>query len=201
MEIKSQADLAAAIMVVAEVLGQEMKPAAAAMMAGALASEDPVTLAYALERCMRECRGRLTLADITERLPGQHIGGNEAWALCPRDESSTVVWTDEICSAYGVAEPLLQQGDQVGARVAFLEAYKRGVAESQAAGRKPKWSPSFGHNESQRSSALLDAAKLGRLPAEYVARMLPPGVEMPKKLLKAGGATLGSLLPKPEKPS
>lgn len=188
-------------MIVAEVLGQEMKPAAAAVMAGMLSAETPESLTQALDRCMRECRGRLTLADITDRLPGQHLSPNEAWALCPRDEASTVVWTDEICSAYGVAEPLLRQGDQVGGRMAFLEAYRRGVAESQAAGRKPKWSPSFGHNESQRTSALLDAAKLGRLPAAYVERMLPPGVAMPVKQLKAGAATLGSLLPKPEKPS
>lgn len=173
----SRREIAQALIVTAEVMGQQLTPAAAEAMATDLAREDGSAIVAALARCRREMSGRLTLAAILERLPGQHPSPNEAWALCPKSESATVVWTDEMAEAYGVAGTLLADGDKIGGRMAFLEAYRTRVAESNTAGRKPSWSASLGHDVSQRESVLLDAVKLGRLPAPYVARMLPGSVE------------------------
>jgi len=64
------------------------------------------------------------------------IAGNEAWAVAFEafDEANTVVWTDEMAHAFDCARPLLQQGDKIGARMAFLDAYARIVAANLKAG-------------------------------------------------------------------
>ena len=43
-------------------------------------------------------------------------------ALLSSDESDTVVMTDEIQLALGAARPVLDLGDKVGARMAFISA-------------------------------------------------------------------------------
>lgn len=194
MAIKSQADVAQALVVAAEVLGHEMSPVAARVMAQELSRFEPEEISRALRRCIRECRGRLTLVDVTERLPGQHIGGNEAWALCPHDESETVVWSDEIAAAFGAVRPMLARGDAIGARMSFLEAYKRRVAEAQTVGRRPNWTPSFGHDLTKRALPLLAAAEMGRLSSDYVARVLPRVT--PVAVLTSGEVSLTDLLAK-----
>ncbi len=51
--------------------------------------------------------------------------------MLPYDESTSVVWTDEMCQAWGVAAPLLEDGDKVGARMAFKESYARLIEEAR----------------------------------------------------------------------
>jgi hypothetical protein len=164
-------------------LGQELSENAAVAMVRELADYDAEAIAVALSRCARELTGRLTLAAILERMPGQHLGGNEAWALCPRNESETVVWTEQIEAAYGVAAPLLAEGDPIAARMAFLESYRRAVGESRGA---PRWVASIGHDVSARRAALENARALGRLDAGTVARLLPPSTVTPLRALPCG---------------
>lgn len=183
-------ELAQRIVVCAEMIGHELSMNAARGMVGELVAHDPAAIVVALSRCTREMSGRLTLAAILERLPGQHLGPNEAWALCPRDEAATVVWTDEIQGAYGAAEPLLQEGDQIGARMAFLEAYKRAVGESRTA---PRWSVSLGHDVNGRRAVLERAVTLGRLAPGHVATMLPPPEQPRLRALPSGDAPPANL--------
>ena len=95
---------------------------------------------------------------------------DEAWsiAVTADDEAVTVVWTEEIAEAWGVARPVYVRGDEVGARMAFKAAYAR-IVESSRASREPiRWSASIGHDESRRDSALTLAVEAGRLPVEYL---------------------------------
>ena len=57
------------IAAVAEITGTELSPQAIAMMAGDLAEHPSADVMEALTRCRRELKGRLTLAEILERLP------------------------------------------------------------------------------------------------------------------------------------
>ena len=162
----------------AEVLGQEIRPTAAVLITDDLGGYPFAEIRRALARCRAELHGKLTLPAIVERLPSanKHLLPNEAWALALRstDESETVVWTPEIARAFGVAKPVLNGGDQVGARMAFLAAYEREAEIAKAEGRQPVWQVSLGHDPQRRELVLQEAVDAGKLPAPKVAHLLPP---------------------------
>ncbi len=161
----------------AEVLGTEIKPAAATLMAKDLRQHSRAEIEQALARCRSELSGRLTLAAILERIPGANafLTPNEAWAraLEAQDEMATIIWTDEIAAACGVAQPILDAGDKVGARMAFIAAYEREVAKAKAESREPRWWPSLGESKEQRTAAIEQGIKDGLLPAPSVEHLLP----------------------------
>lgn len=102
-------------------------------------------------------------------------GPEEAWALAlrSRDESITIVWTAETCTAMGIAQPLLQSGDDVGARMAFKEAYIRLVAEARAQRRTLAWDVSLGYDAKERDRVLLPHVQAGRLPETLLSEKTP----------------------------
>lgn len=105
------------------------------------------------------------------------IGPEEAWSLAVRacDESETVIMNNEIAEAWGVCKPIMDLGDEVGARMAFKEAYQR---ISGAAKQPPKWWPSIGNDPHKRDVALSEAKRQGLLPAPQVAGLLPPATKI-----------------------
>ena len=107
-------------------------------------------------------------------------GPEEAWAIARRatDEAATVVWTAEMSQAWAVAIPLLGARDDVGARMAFREAYQRLVAEARDAGTPPRWSASLGWDEQQRAQAIGQAVQLGYLPREELLALPAPKVTL-----------------------
>lgn len=104
-----------------------------------------------------------------------HLGPEEAWALVAglREEDS-VVWTDEIAQAFGVARRLLQIGDPVGGRKAFLEVYPKKLAAARQANRAPVWWASLGYDNAGRVSTLRAAVEKNQLPAGAARAMLGP---------------------------
>lgn len=152
-----------ALAVTAELTNTPISAAAAKVMASDLAAYPERQVLGALTRCRKELKGRLTVADIVTRLDDGRPGPEEAWALMPLDESSTVVWTDEMSGAWGVALPLLEEGDRIAARMAFLESYRSRVQKARDAGLQVKWAVSFGHNVEGRQLALAQAIHLGRI--------------------------------------
>lgn len=161
----------------AEVLGSEIKPAAASLMVRDLREHQRAEIEQALARCRSELTGRLTLAAILERMPSanEFLSPNEAWALAlsGEDDMDTIVWTEEVAAAMGVARPVLDLGDKVGARMAFIGAYEREIAQAKAEGRKPKWTVSLGYSPERRQDAISEAVKMGRLEAPKVEHLLP----------------------------
>ena len=195
MQPSDRAKLAASIAVTAEMVGHELKPGVANAMSRELAAYPPEHVAAALRRCSRECRARLTLAAILERMPGQHIGPDEAWALCPRTENDTVVWTDQIAQAHAIAAPLLDS-DHIGARMAFRDAYVRLVQDALGRRIAPQWVASLGHDPRGRERPLRDAVGAGRLPAEFVERCLAlRSGDSTKRLPSGQPATLADVIP------
>lgn len=174
-----QAELAAALCATAETLGHAISANAAELMAEDLADYPMADVAGALRACRRELTGKLTLAAILQRV--QAADGrpepNEAWslALAASDEFDSVVMTDEIQLALGAARAVLEAGDKVGARMAFLSAYQRQVDTSRREGKPVSWKLSPGYDVQRRLMAVEEAGRLGRLPApvvqEYVAQL------------------------------
>jgi hypothetical protein len=166
-------ELARAVVVTGEVIGHEVTSAAATAIALALRDYAPDQVESALRKCQRELTGKLTLAAILDRMENGHVGADEAWALCPRSEAETVVWTDEIAEAFESARSLIMS-DIIAARMAFRDAYGRAVSAARSERRPANWLVSLGHDRGGRIAPLRRAVALGRLAAEDALRQVSP---------------------------
>jgi CheY-like chemotaxis protein len=96
-----------------------------------------------------------------------HPEPNEAWAVAVKlaDESETTEYTDLIMLCWsGVSE--LYLSDDIGARMAFLEMYKREVGILRGRGERAVWRMSFGHDPARRDTGTQQARQLGRIGAD-----------------------------------
>lgn len=117
----------------------------------------------------------ITPADIGNLIaaanPDGRPGADEAWAMLPyRDEAASVVMTDEMAEAFGIAQEV---DDKNGARMAFRDAYNRIVERNKRAGIPPRWFASPGHDTSGREIVLKEAVRLGRIGEAYAKGLLP----------------------------
>jgi len=162
----------------AEVIGDQLRPTAAVFMVQDLAGYPLAILDKALASCRRELKGRLSLAAILERIDDGHPAPNEAWAIAIRaaDESATVVWTEQTRDGWAAALPLIEAGDKVAARQAFIEVYTRLTKDARAAGQLAVHHASIGFDASGRDAVLQRAVSAGQLSHEQVAEhlALPP---------------------------
>lgn len=186
-----------AIMATAELLGTDISQEAAMMLSRDLASYSEPQVLEALRRCRHEVRSRLTVAEIIARIDDGRPGPEEAWAMIPREgnqlaERATIVWTEEMCAAWGACYRLLEDGDQVAARMAFLEKYRAAVSAARSDGKPVRWSVSLGADPAGRESAIVEAAARGRLSPPQVERYL--GHLGEERLLQLG------YLPEPQAP-
>ncbi|MCK5127673.1 MAG: hypothetical protein KAR42_15555 [candidate division Zixibacteria bacterium] len=105
-------------------------------------------------------------ADVAAQLPkagDAWLTGDEAWALCPKDEQSSAATCDEIMNALQVANELIWSGDLIAARRAFIDNYNRQVDEAKLEGRAPKWWASLGFDEHSRHKAETKVIELNNL--------------------------------------
>lgn len=167
-------ELLQALAVTAELTATELSEAAARVMAADLSAYPIDQVLGALTRCRRELKGRLTIAAVIERLDDGRPGPDEAWAMIPVDEQGSCVWTEEMSAAYGVALPLLKEGERIPARMAFREAYTTMVQQARSDRVPPKWTPSLGWDKAQRVPALEEAVRKGRLTRAHADSLLPP---------------------------
>ena len=118
-------------------------------------------------------------ADIVRHLPTDprttHVSPDEAWAIALKafDEKNTVVWSVQIQAAWATCEAIMQQGDAIGARMAFRSAYERNVTEAKAKGVPPTWHVSLGWDLDQRKNEIEQAKQLGRLTHQQAQIYLP----------------------------
>lgn len=162
-----------AIAVTAELTGTELSKSAARVMAEDLAQYPEPQVLGALTKCRRELRGRMTIADVISRIDDGRPGPEEAWAMIPHDESGSVVWTNEMAEAFGIAYRQIECGDTIQARMAFIEAYKARCQQSRDSRIPVKWVPSLGHDKAGREAVLLEAAEKGRLSLTHAQSLLP----------------------------
>lgn len=187
--------LARQIAATSELLGQELKPNVAAMLADDLSVYDRAALSKALQRVRTEHTGKLTLKAIIDRIDelAGRLPANEAWsmALSALDERNTVIWSEEASTAWSIARPVADSGDMVGARMAFISAYERLVRTARDERRPPKVSVSLGWDADLRAVALEKAVASGYLTQEDAAKHAPESAALPwvnHQLLLAGKA-------------
>ena len=120
----------------------------------------------------------ITPADINNLIaaanPDGRPGADEAWAMLPyQDEAASVVMTEEMAEAFGIAREV---SDRNGARMAFRDAYNRSVERNKRAGIPPKWFASLGDDKQGREVVLAEAVRLGRISQDQASKLLPPPV-------------------------
>ena len=195
LTLEQIARLALAIVATAEVLGQSLTADAAEMMADDLADYPAGTVAAALKACRRELNGKLTLAAILQRVQAAdgRPGKDEAWAIAmtTNDEFETVVLTDEIQLALAAAKPVLDAGDKIGARMAFISAYERLVGQAREDAKPVNWHVSVGFDANRRIQAVTRAVQMQRIPREHGQKYL---TDLSVEPVTEGGRALAGLI-------
>lgn len=165
-----------ALCMTAEAIGSTISPSTAMMMADDLSDYGLDELARALRACRMEVRHKLTVSDIIQRCQAEdgRPGKDEAWSigLESSDEYGTAVMTWEIQQAMAAALPIMNEGDNVGARMAFMSAYERLVRISRQEAKPVEWIVSLGIATERRAEAIEKAVQLKRIPQEHAARHL-----------------------------
>lgn len=158
----------------AEVCGCVLSKAAMLLMLRDLERYPESSVISALAKCRYMLKGRLTLADIVERIDDGRPGAEEAWgAVSGATEATTLVLTEEMQQALAVAWPQMAVGDLVPARMAFLETYRKVALTARAAGLPLKWRVSLGQDPAGRLAPIRDAVAKGRLTAADARALLP----------------------------
>lgn len=189
-------DMLAALAATAELCGARLTPAAARLLALDLAEYPLPAVVAALARVRRELDGGrgFCLKAITDRIDDGRPGVEQAWAMLPRDEHASVVWTEDMREAWAAALPLLVDGDRIAARMAFKEAYTARVTQARAERRPVCWGASLGMDRHARGAVVAEAVRLGRLSADAGTLLLghaAPALAAPAPVgIAAGNAGL-----------
>ena len=172
-----------AITVTAEITGRSISAEAVALIAAELEAHQHEEVMEALHRCARECRnGRLSLADIFDRLANQPLGADAAWekAVAARiwDEEQTLVIRKAIL--YSFPLNLWNEGDKVAARMAFKHAYPAVLAQYG-----DEVFVSLGWDPEGRISAIEEAVRNGVITQARVKTLLAGRMTEQKKLAES----------------
>ena len=171
----------------AEYYGKEMTAASINIWWRGLQKVDLLSLQNAFNEHIQSSRFMPSISDVLENLKSQDGRPNaeEAWAICApslNNEGVTIVWTDEMASAFGVALGL--QNDRIAARMAFKEAYENYLKNARRSGKPVRWIASLGHDVSGREGPLMKALQAGLLTDNHVDGLLPnrnePSLEIKK---------------------
>lgn len=162
-----------------EIYGKELTPAAAQMILEDLKGFPTFEILKALSKCRKELSRFPTISDIISRIDDGRPGVEEAWGMIPKDEYSSVIWTEEMAIAYSAAAPLIQQ-DHIAARLAFKEKYEKLITEAKANGSRAKWSASFGFDRNHRETVVFEAISKNRISVSDARKILPELEMSPK---------------------
>lgn len=132
------------------------------------------------------------IAAISAHVAAKWISADEAWAqaLQASDERNTVVWTDEAAKALASASPILAEGDKIGARMAFKQAYERAVHVALIERRAPRPLLSLGWDMQTRVDALESAVSSGLIARDQAE----PHLLSARSEITEGGAAIAGLL-------
>ena len=163
-----------AVAVTAELLGTELSDVAAEVMCSDLSAYPLDQVLASLVRCRKEIKTRLTTADVIERLDDGRPLPDVAWAMIPKNEEDSVVWSDEMAEAYGACYSLFYEGvNNIQARMAFIQRYKQLVSDSRDQCKPVHWEPSFGFDKASRDHAVCAAVDQGRITKERGLELSP----------------------------
>ena len=101
------------------------------------------------------------------------LGAHEAWSIAEKSigfdgEELTVIWTEQMSTAFSRCEELVKTGDKyqrAEAKKIFCDAYDRLVTQAKDQGLKPAYITSLGTNKDQQITAIQQAELEGFLTA------------------------------------
>lgn len=173
-------DFMAVMMTTADLYGRGIKPERVAVYWNALKHRELIDIKGAINAHIQDAsRGRFfpLPADVSAQLPAERnlwLDADEAWAMCPKDESASAAMCNEMSQALVVASDLIGDGDMVAARMAFKAAYNRLVGNAKADGKAPKWFPSLGLDKDGRHFAQVKAVEMTNLGLPSADRLALP---------------------------
>lgn len=167
-------DVVKRLMLLSELHQRDLSESAAKMFMEFLDRYPPEVVIYALNKCSETLRHFPTVAHILNfcnEVDGRP-GVEEAWSMIPKDEYGSVVWTDEMATAFGAVRMLIQS-DEIAARMAFKEVYERELSDARRKNLPVNWFPSFGFDRTGRERAVLDAVERKRISMNRALLMIP----------------------------
>jgi hypothetical protein len=120
-------------------------------------------------------RGRFTpkpadiASQIERRRAVQWLGADEAWAQVPKIEGQPGILNEVTAQALAVAAPLLAEGDDTAARMAFKSTYNRLTERAKLEKRTPHYFLSPGGTFEEQQAVLAEAERQGLLPARQAS--------------------------------
>ena len=180
LSVEEKEKIADLIEITAEISGNPFKPQVIALMVEDLAEWEINEIQAALNACRREVKGRLSLKDIIDRLTKKSDelpSADEMWGaiydFCTDERKSSVLPEmafKALESTNGGIWGLIQDGDKIGARMAFKAAYER---LSQGFNGKVQYSVRLGTDSEERKTAIQAAYKQGLIDKSQALQYLP----------------------------
>jgi hypothetical protein len=160
-----------------EVMGQETTETAVEFIANELYKHDFNAVQKAIKQACRECKYKITLADIISRIDDGRPSADEAWQeVYMLTEWDSKIMTDEQIMAFCSVSTALQTGtttDQINCKKAFVDKYNKLVQEARAESRPVKYMLSMGSLSDGRVSAAIEAVAQGKMTQQAAVRLLP----------------------------
>lgn len=167
------------IQATSELYGRNLSAVAAELFLSDLSFYPEDQILTALAKCRRELRTFPTVADVLQRMSDGRPGVEEAWALLPKSEDESCVWTTEMAEAFNLVRGIMTS-DPVGARMAFKETYSRILTQARENHTQINWQVSLGHDRHQREACLRTAVVQGRISETQAQDLLPDFSSEPK---------------------
>lgn len=178
MERLSKSKIVELLAVTNEVCGgAQLSDLAVEMMAVDLEKFPAEQLNGAFTRCSRECKGRVALKDIVQRIDDGRPSAEEAWTMLPRSEDESAMLTDEMRDVLYNNPALTEISDKWAARQAFTTAYNDACAEARNNVLPVSWMFSAGGDRNGRVECLRKALAKGLVTEKYVRAMAPEALE------------------------
>jgi hypothetical protein len=140
---------------------------------------DPVM--KALDKLGKESSYKINLAEIIKRIDDGRPSAQVAWSEIPKSEIESKVLTKEQNIALCAVSAMIDSGDMIPARMAFIEKYNELVEESRANAEPVKYVLASGFDKQGRIDAVSDAVQSGKLLKIVACHML--GYEHDNKIL------------------
>ena len=169
--------------IMTDVYDKAIKPALinlwiASLQPYALADVQAALMSYVTDPA--DCKFPPKPGDIIRHLPAAatddgHPGPDEAWGLLVRliqDERETGVLTEEMRAGWQACQPILDLGDEVGARMCFLDVYRRRIQEARQTAKKAHWTVTLGADSTLRIQRLQEAVTARRISSAHAQSLL-----------------------------
>ena len=198
MRDHDRAAFAECLTAAAEVYGKAVSAAAAEVWFAALKDVTIEQFRAAMMEHMRNPDGGQFMpkpADVIGQLRGAsrrdgRPGADEAFAMLPKTERDTAIWTQEMATAWYAGACDLYHTDRVGARMAFRDSDERACTAAREAGEPVRWTISMGTDAQGRAEPIRKGIEQGRIAQAAAGLLSDQSAPAPAVLQAIAGTAL-----------